>query len=41
LHHRLGLDGTLRISTHVFNTHEEIETVLAALRALTSNTTCR
>jgi len=41
LHHRLGLDGTLRISTHIFNTHEEIEIVLSALHELTSNTNCR
>ena len=41
LHHRLGLDGTLRISTNVFNTHEEIEIVLSALRELTSSTDCR
>jgi len=41
LHHRLGLDGTMRISTQLFNTHEEIEIVLSALRELTSGTNCR
>ncbi|MEK7353345.1 MAG: aminotransferase class V-fold PLP-dependent enzyme, partial [Chloroflexota bacterium] len=35
LHHRLGLDGTVRISAHVFNTHEEIERTLSALREIT------
>jgi cysteine desulfurase/selenocysteine lyase len=36
LHHRLGLEGTVRISTHVFTTHEEIDRALAALRELAS-----
>ena len=31
LHHRLNLQGTVRISSHVFNTHQEIEVVLSAL----------
>lgn len=34
LHHRLGLEGTLRISTHVFNTEGEIDRALEALREL-------
>jgi cysteine desulfurase/selenocysteine lyase len=34
LHHRLNLDGTIRISSHVFTTPEEIERTLAALREL-------
>ncbi len=34
LHHRLKLEGTIRISTHVFNTHDEIERVLSTLREL-------
>ena len=34
LHDRLGLDGTVRISTHVFNTHAEIDRALAALREI-------
>lgn len=31
LHHRLQLAGTMRASTHVFNTHAEIDRLLAAL----------
>jgi cysteine desulfurase / selenocysteine lyase len=34
LHHRLGLEGTVRASTHVFNTHAEIDSLLAALAEL-------
>jgi len=34
LHHRLQLAGTVRASTHVFNTHAEIDRLLAALREL-------
>jgi len=34
LHHRLHLAGTVRASTHVFNTHAEIDCLLAALREL-------
>jgi cysteine desulfurase / selenocysteine lyase len=34
LHHRIEAEGTLRISTHVFNTHEEVERALGALREL-------
>lgn len=34
LHHRLQSAGTVRASTHVFNTHEEIDRLLAALREL-------
>jgi cysteine desulfurase/selenocysteine lyase len=34
LHHRLQSTGTVRASTHVFNTHAEIEKLLAALREL-------
>jgi cysteine desulfurase/selenocysteine lyase len=34
LHHRLGLEGTVRISTHVFTTHDEIDRALAALKEL-------
>ncbi|MBM2824687.1 MAG: Cysteine desulfurase [Dehalococcoidales bacterium] len=34
LHHRLKLEGTIRISTHVFNTHDEIERVVSALHEL-------
>ncbi|HEY9593803.1 MAG TPA: aminotransferase class V-fold PLP-dependent enzyme, partial [Spirochaetia bacterium] len=36
LHHRLHLDGTVRVSTHVFNTHEEIDRLLGALREITA-----
>jgi len=36
LHHRLRLQGTLRVSTHLFNTHAEIDALLAALRELTA-----
>jgi cysteine desulfurase / selenocysteine lyase len=35
LHHRLRREGTLRISTHVFNTHQEIDRALSALREIT------
>ncbi len=34
LHHRLRATGTVRASTHVFNTHAEIEKLLAALHEL-------
>jgi len=34
LHHRLGMEGTVRASTHVFNTHAEIEALLSALQEL-------
>ena len=34
LHHRLGLEGTVRASTHVFNTHAEIDALLVALREI-------
>lgn len=34
LHHRLQLEGTVRASTHVFNTHAEIERLIAALQDL-------
>ena len=34
LHHRLHLDGTVRASTHVFNTHAEIDRLTDALREL-------
>ena len=34
LHHRLGLDGTVRVSASVFNTHGEIDRVLSALREI-------
>ncbi len=34
LHHRLGLEGTVRVSASVFNTHEEIERTLTALREI-------
>ena len=34
LHHRLQLAGTVRASTHVFNTHAEIDRLMAALREL-------
>jgi cysteine desulfurase/selenocysteine lyase len=34
LHHRLKLNGTVRASTHVFNTHAEIDELVAALRDL-------
>jgi len=34
LHHRLNLNGTVRVSTHVFNTHAEIDRVLSALREI-------
>ena len=37
LHHRLQLAGTVRASTHVFNTHAEIDRLLAALRELAGN----
>ena len=32
LHHRLRLEGTVRASTHVFNTAEDIDRLVAALR---------
>ena len=32
LHHRLKLDGTVRASTHVFNTHADIEALIEGLR---------
>lgn len=32
LHHHLNVEGTVRASTHVFNTHAEIDALLAALR---------
>jgi cysteine desulfurase/selenocysteine lyase len=34
LHHRLNLQGSVRVSTHVFNTHEEIDVVLSALEEI-------
>ena len=34
LHHRLQLSGTVRASTHIFNTHAEIDRLLTALREL-------
>jgi cysteine desulfurase/selenocysteine lyase len=34
LHHRLRLEGTVRASTHVFNTHEEIDRLIGALREI-------
>jgi cysteine desulfurase / selenocysteine lyase len=34
LHHRLNLEGTIRISTHIYTTHDEIDRTLAALREL-------
>ncbi len=34
LHHRLKLEGTVRVSTHIFNTHAEIDRLAAALREL-------
>ena len=34
LHDRMQLAGTVRISTHVFNTHAEIERVLDAMREI-------
>jgi len=34
LHHRMGVAGTLRASTHVFTTHEDIDRFLGALREL-------
>ncbi len=35
LHHRLHLEGSVRISTNVFNTHGEIDVALGALREIT------
>lgn len=40
LHHRLRLEGTVRISTHIFTTHEEIDKVLSALNGLTEAYCC-
>jgi cysteine desulfurase / selenocysteine lyase len=34
LHHRMRLEGSVRISTNVFNTHGEIEYALGALREI-------
>ncbi|MEI8123098.1 MAG: cysteine desulfurase [bacterium] len=34
LHHRLKLDGTVRASTHVFNTHADIEALIEGLKDL-------
>jgi cysteine desulfurase/selenocysteine lyase len=34
LHQRLNLEGTVRVSASVFNTHDEIERVLSALREI-------
>lgn len=34
LHHRLQLTGTIRASTHVFNTQDEIDRLLVAIREL-------
>ena len=34
LHHRLNLTGTIRASTHIFNTHAEIDRLLAAVREI-------
>lgn len=34
LHHRLNLSGTVRASTHVFNTHAEIDLLTDALREM-------
>lgn len=34
LHHRLHLNGTVRASTHVFNTHAEIDRLVEALREI-------
>ncbi len=36
LHHRLGLDGTVRASTHVFNTGAEIDLLLSAVAEIAS-----
>jgi len=36
LHHRLRVEGTVRISTHVFNGRDDIERALAALREIAS-----
>jgi selenocysteine lyase/cysteine desulfurase len=30
----MGMEGTVRASTHVFNTHAEIDALLAAVREL-------
>jgi len=32
LHHRLKLDGTVRASTHVFNTHADIDVLIGGLK---------
>jgi cysteine desulfurase / selenocysteine lyase len=34
LHHRLGREGTVRASAHVFNTHDDIDRLCGALREL-------
>jgi selenocysteine lyase/cysteine desulfurase len=34
LHHRLNLVGSVRVSTHVFNTHAEIDIALSALEEI-------
>ncbi len=34
LHHRLRLEGTVRVSTHVFTTHAEIDLLLRGLREI-------
>lgn len=34
LHHRLNLEGTVRVSASVFNTHDEVERVVSALREI-------
>ena len=36
LHHRLKLEGSVRASTHVFNTHAEIDRLIDALRDVAS-----
>jgi cysteine desulfurase/selenocysteine lyase len=34
LHHRLHLDGTVRASTHVFNTQAEVDRLVDAVREI-------